>query len=50
MKRVDIKCRGRKIYSDVPLEEATEILQDLAEAYYNGSDVDPSEIELEPID
>ncbi len=50
MQRVNITYMGQTIHSDVPMEKAAEILQDLAEQYYEGADFDPSELELEPVD
>ncbi len=50
MQRVNIKCKGRKIYSDIPFDEAAEILQELAMQYYEGADFEPSDLELEPIE
>ena len=50
MQRVNIKCKGRKSYSDIPFDEAAEILQELATQYYEGADFEPSDLELEPIE
>jgi hypothetical protein len=50
MQKVNIICKGQKIYSDVPLEEAADILQDIAQQYYEGADFNPSDLELEPVD
>jgi hypothetical protein len=44
----NILYKGRKIYSDLTEEECTEVLDEMANAYYN-NEVDSSEIELEEI-
>jgi hypothetical protein len=44
----NILYKGRKIYSDLTEEECTEVLDEMANAYYNNV-VDSSEIELEEI-
>jgi hypothetical protein len=44
----NILYKGRKIYSELTEEECTEVLDELADAYYN-NEVDPFEIELEEI-
>jgi hypothetical protein len=49
MDRIKITYEGRVIYNDLSLEEASEILESIAEDFYDGSDIDPSKIKLEPI-
>jgi len=44
----NILYKGRKIYSELSEEDCTEVLDELANSYYN-NEVDPSEIELEEI-
>jgi hypothetical protein len=44
----NILYKGRKIYSDLTEEQCTEVLEEMANAYYN-DEVDPFEIELEEI-
>ena len=41
--------KGRKIYTNLSMEDCTEILQDFSERFYSGEDIDPNEIELEEI-
>ena len=40
---------GRKIYQNLSYEECSEILQDLAEEYYENDQYDPDLIELEEV-
>jgi len=49
MKRFNVLCKGRKIYSDLSAEECTEVLQDLSERFYSGEDINPNELEMEEI-
>jgi hypothetical protein len=44
---MNILYKGRKIYQDLTYEECVDILQDLAEQYYEDGEYDPNEIELE---
>jgi len=40
--------KGRKIYTNLSMEDCTEILQDFSERFYSGKeDIDPSLIEME---
>ena len=41
--------KGRKIYSNLTIEDCSEILQDFSERYFSGEDIDPNLIELEEI-
>jgi len=49
MKRFNVLYKGRKIYTDISIEECTDILQDFSERFYSGEDIDPNEIEMEEI-
>lgn len=49
MKHYDILYKGRRIYTNLNMEDCTEILQDFSERFYSGEDVDPNLIELEEI-
>ena len=49
MKRFNVLCKGRKIYSDLSAEECTEVLQDFSERFYSEENFDPNYIELEEI-
>tara|TARA_B100000035_G_scaffold282926_1_gene264785 strand:+ start:411 stop:563 length:153 start_codon:yes stop_codon:yes gene_type:complete len=49
MECVRIKYEGRVIHDALPLDQAAEILDLIAEEYYEGAPVDPSKIEVEPI-
>ena len=41
--------KGRKIYTNLTMEDCSEILQDFSERFYSGEDVDPNELEMEEI-
>lgn len=46
---MDIIYKGRRIYQNLSEEECLDILQDLAEEYYNTGNYGPNEIELEDV-
>ena len=41
--------KGRKIYTNLTMEDCSEILQDFSERYFSGEDIDPNLIEMEEI-
>jgi len=45
----NVLYKGRKIYMNLTAEECGEILQDFAERFYSGEDIDSNLIELEEI-
>jgi hypothetical protein len=45
----NVLYKGRKIYNNLSMEDCTEILQNFAERFYSGEDIDPNLIELEEI-
>ena len=49
MKKFNVLYQGRKIYTDLTMEDCSEILQELSERFYSGEDVDPNELEMEEI-
>ena len=49
MERFNVLYKGRKIHMNLTMEDCSEILQDFAERFYSGEDIDPNEIELEEI-
>ena len=49
MKKFNVLYKGRKIYTNLSMEDCTEILQDFSERFYSGEDINPNEIELEEI-
>jgi hypothetical protein len=49
MKTFNVLYKGRKIYTNLSMEDCTEILQDFSERFYSGEDINPNEIELEEI-
>ena len=48
-KTYNLLYKGRKIYTNLSMEDCTEILQDLSERYFSGEDIDPNLIEMEEI-
>ncbi len=41
--------KGRKIYTNLTMEDCSEIIQDFSERFYSGEDIDPNELEMEEI-
>ena len=41
--------KGRRIYSNLTIEDCSEILEDFSERFYSGEDINPNEIEMEEI-
>jgi hypothetical protein len=48
-KTYNLLYKGRKIYTDLTMEDCSEILQNFSERFYSGEDIDPNEIEMEEI-
>jgi hypothetical protein len=48
-KLYNLLYKGRKIYSNLTMEDCSEILEDFSERYFSGEDVDPTLIEMEEI-
>jgi hypothetical protein len=48
-KTYNLLYKGRKIYSNLTMEDCSEILQDLSERFFSGEDIDPNLIEVEEI-
>ena len=48
-KLYNLLYKGRKIYTNLTMEDCSEILQDFSERYFSGEDIDPKLIELEEI-
>jgi hypothetical protein len=49
MKRFNVLHDGRKIFSELSYEECTEVLDDMAQKYYNDQEFDANLLELEEI-
>ena len=49
MKLYNLLYKGRKIYTNLTMDDCSEILQDFSERFYSGEDVNPNEIEMEEI-
>lgn len=47
--KYNILCKGRKIYSNLSQEEYFDVIEDLAQQYYESGSPNPSEIETEII-
>ena len=48
-KLYNLLYKGRKIYTNLSIEDCTEILQNFSERYFSGEDIDPNLIEMEEI-
>ena len=48
-KLYNLLYKGRKIYSDLTIEDCSEILQDFSERFFSGEEIDPNLIEMEEI-
>ena len=49
MKLYNLLYEGRKIYTNLTMEDCSEILEDFSERFYSGEDVNLNELELEEI-
>ena len=49
MSKFNILYKGRVIYKDLSYEKSTEVLDELAEKFYNEGEFDPEFLELEAI-
>ncbi len=49
MKKFNVLYKGRKIYTDLSMEDCTEIFQDFADRFYSGEDININELEMEEI-
>ena len=45
----NVLYKGRKIYTNLSMEDCTEVLQDLSESFFSGEVINPELIELEEI-
>jgi len=48
-KTYNLLYKGRKIYTNLTMEDCSEILQDFSERYFSGEEIDPNLIEMEEI-
>jgi len=48
-KHYNLLYRGRKIYTNLTIEDCSEILENFSERYFSGEDIDPNELEMEEI-
>jgi hypothetical protein len=46
-KTYNLFYKGRKIYTNLSMEDCAEILEDFSERFYSGEDIDPTLIEME---
>jgi hypothetical protein len=49
MKLYNLLYEGRKIYTNLTMEDCSEILENFSERFYSGEDVNLNELELEEI-
>ena len=49
MTQYNVLYKGRKIYSNLSIEECTEVLQELSERFYSDEEFDITLIEMEEI-
>lgn len=49
MNKFNILYKGQVIYTDLSYEKSTEVLDELAEKFYNKGEFDPEFLELEVI-
>jgi len=49
MSKFNILYKGRVIYKDLSYEQSSEVLDELAEKFYNEGEFDPEFLELEAI-
>lgn len=47
MEKINILYKGRQIYRDLSYDEATEVLDELSEKFYNDQEFDLTQLELE---
>ena len=47
--RYNVLYKGRKIYTNLTMEDCSEILEDFSERFFSGEDIEPNLIELEEI-
>ena len=48
-KSYNLLYKGRKIYTNLTMEDCSEILQTFSERYHSGEEIDPNELEMEEI-
>ena len=48
-KLYNLLYKGRKIYTNLTMEDCSEILENFSERFYSGEDVNPNELEMEEI-
>jgi hypothetical protein len=48
-KLYNLLYKGRKIYTNLTMEDCSEILENFSERFYSGEDLNPNELELEEI-
>ena len=48
-KTYNLLYKGRKIYTNLTMEDCSEIIQDFSERYFSDESIDPNLLELEEI-
>jgi len=49
MRLYNLLYKGRKIYSNLTMEDCSKILENFSERFYSGEDIEPNELEMEEI-
>ena len=49
MRLYNLLYKGRKIYTNLTMEDCSEILENFSERFYSGEDLNPNELEMEEI-
>jgi hypothetical protein len=49
MKKYNVLYNGRRIYTDLTIEECSEIFEEFSQRFYSGEDIDSNLIEMEEI-
>jgi len=48
-KLYNLLYKGRKIYTNISIEECADILQEFSERYFSGENINPNELEMEDL-
>jgi hypothetical protein len=48
-KLYNLLYKGRKIYTNISIEECADILQEFSERYFSGENINPNELEMEEL-
>ena len=48
-KLYNLLYKGRKIHTNISIEECADILQEFSERYFSGENINPNELEMEEL-